>query len=263
MLRLNDDEHPNEYVVFITAVKDAQERFAKDYLNRIAAMAFPIMKNNGFGITSLDEVTYNSQFWGRNWNRGECVELVLRDSRGNWLPFEFVMDVFLHELCHIWRGPHDKTFYNHLSHLRQELTELYAKSYKGPGKYMTWDSFSLANVVAGLRTVAHRGVTLTSSTPSGIDLCGGSLQRKRNKRSATGSRVGRKKNAKTGQKLGSNLDERKNMLQSTSKPQARSNRGREARLVAAVKRSGPHIENPTEAPPAAKQKTLNNFIVID
>ncbi|WBW72893.1 WLM domain metallopeptidase implicated in DNA repair Wss1 [Schizosaccharomyces osmophilus] len=262
MLRLNDDEHPNEYVVFITAVKDEQEQLAKDYLNRIAAMAFPIMKSNGFGVTSLDEVTYNSQFWGRNWNKGECVELVLRDSRGNWLPFEFVMDVFLHELCHIWRGPHDKTFFNHLARLRQDLTELYAKSYKGPGKYMTWDSFPLADVVAGLRTVAHRGVTLAPSAPTG-NLCGGSLRRKRNERRATGSRVGKKKNTKAGQKLGFDLDERKNLLHSTSKPQAKSNRGREARLVAAVKRSGPDTQDPAELPPATKQKTLNNFIVID
>ncbi|EPY54049.1 WLM domain-containing protein [Schizosaccharomyces cryophilus OY26] len=263
MLRLNDDEHPNEYVVFITAIKDEQERFAKDYLNRIAAMVFPIMKNNGFGVTSLDEVTYNSQFWGRNWNKGECVELVLRDARGRWLPFEFVMDVFLHELCHIWRGPHDKVFYNHLARLRQELTELYAKSYKGPGKYMTWDSFPLAEVVGGLRSVAYQGVTLTPSAPYGIELCGGSLQRKRNKRRATGSRVGKQKSTKVGQKLGSDLDERKNMLRSTSKPQAKSNRGREARLLAAVKRTGSESQGSTELPPTAKQKTLNNFIVID
>jgi hypothetical protein len=40
------------------------------------------MRENGLIVKSLTEHEYNNQFLGRNWNAGEVVELVLRDSRG-------------------------------------------------------------------------------------------------------------------------------------------------------------------------------------
>ncbi|EEB05396.1 WLM domain-containing protein [Schizosaccharomyces japonicus yFS275] len=252
VLRLNDDDHPNEFISFISSLKRDTEELAREYLKRIAAMAYPIMKKNGLGLTSLDEAAYNAKFWGRNWNKGECVELVLQDARGHWLPFEFVMDVFLHELCHVWRSPHDAVFHKHLAALRQELVVLLSKGYKGEKKYMTWDRFPLASVVGSMAPM-HGGPTSLQqrSHLSQIELCGGSLsrRRRRSKAAATPSTKGRKSTSSStrqqrvrkpkpkGEKLGRDLGLRASLLQSTAKPQAQSSRGREARVAAALLRS--------------------------
>ncbi|KAL2316212.1 WLM domain-containing protein [Schizosaccharomyces pombe] len=262
MLRINDDDHPNEKIGFISAIKGDFHDLSSDYLKRIAAMAFPIMKEHGFGVTSLDEVAYNAKFWGRNWNKGECIELVLRDASNRWLPFEFVMDVFLHELCHIWQGPHDRRFFSHLSTLRAALIALYAKGYKGPGKYMTWDSFVLANVVGNYNTVVFNGITLERSTMHGVETCGGSLQRKKKiRRKPTPSSTKKRKLTRTGQKLGTDMNIRLELLKSPAKPQAQSMRGREARIAAALLR----VDNSNESKPKDHNSstTLENYFVVE
>jgi len=50
---------------FITALKSPDEEIAKDILNRIAAKVFPIMKNHGMDVMSLEEFEWNREFAGR------------------------------------------------------------------------------------------------------------------------------------------------------------------------------------------------------
>jgi hypothetical protein len=78
---------PNALINFITPLEGPTKAIAQDYLERIAAIVYPIMKENGLavmscvtsynitlqrplvvlnGTTSLDEFPPNTEFWGRN-----------------------------------------------------------------------------------------------------------------------------------------------------------------------------------------------------
>lgn len=41
---------PNDLINFITPLEDADKAIAQDYLERIAAIVYPIMKDNGLAV---------------------------------------------------------------------------------------------------------------------------------------------------------------------------------------------------------------------
>lgn len=56
------------------------------------------MRENHILVTSLEEYEPNREFVGRNFNAGEVVQLVLKSpSTGQWLPFNYVQMVMMHE----------------------------------------------------------------------------------------------------------------------------------------------------------------------
>ncbi|OSD06601.1 WLM-domain-containing protein [Trametes coccinea BRFM310] len=136
-VRLNEKEaNPNPHINFITPLKAddaAAEEEARQLLRALAAQVRPIMKAEGFVVNSFEEYEYNRVFAGRNWNNGEVVELVLRDSRGGFLPTSWLLSTLCHELAHIKHMNHGPAFQALWAKLRNEVRELQRKGYYGDG----------------------------------------------------------------------------------------------------------------------------------
>ncbi|KAA8906262.1 WLM domain-containing protein [Sphaerosporella brunnea] len=125
---------PNALINFITPLEGPTKEIAQDYLERIAAIVYPIMKENGLAIMSLDEFPPNTEFWGRNFNAGECIQIVLRHPHtGLWLPFKFVQGVMIHELAHNKQMNHSRAFWSVRNDLARILDSLHARNYTGEG----------------------------------------------------------------------------------------------------------------------------------
>ncbi|KAF2220066.1 WLM domain-containing protein, partial [Elsinoe ampelina] len=79
-LRLNEKHlHPNPRITFIKPLPSLTTTpLAKLFLQKIAAQCYPIMKAHSLSITTLEEFPPNREFWGRNFNGGEVIQLVLR-----------------------------------------------------------------------------------------------------------------------------------------------------------------------------------------
>ena len=94
-------KRPNELVNFIKPLEGSDKALAQDFLERIAAICYPIMKANHIAVMALEEYEPTLEFVGRNFNAGEVIQLVLKaPSTGQWLPFRHVQMVMMHELAH-------------------------------------------------------------------------------------------------------------------------------------------------------------------
>jgi hypothetical protein len=70
---------------------------------------------------------------GDNMNRGERVRIKVRRRGGGFEPYETILKVMLHELCHNEHGPHSASFYKLLDDITQECEALMAKGQGGTG----------------------------------------------------------------------------------------------------------------------------------
>ena len=121
-LRLNDkDTSRNPYINFVTALPGERHDEALRRLQQLAAMVKPLMQKEGFHINSLEEYEWNREFAGRCWNNGEVVELILTTSNGNWIPLQYVLFVFCHELAHIRHMNHIPKLHGALTRQLKEL----------------------------------------------------------------------------------------------------------------------------------------------
>ena len=94
-------KQPNDRITFIKPLEGPDKALAEDFLERIAAICNPIMKEHHLSIMSLEEYEPNLEFVGRNFNAGEVIQLVLKAPyTGHWLPFKYVQMVMMHE-CRI------------------------------------------------------------------------------------------------------------------------------------------------------------------
>ncbi|KAI0331880.1 WLM-domain-containing protein [Cubamyces sp. BRFM 1775] len=137
-VRLNEKEaNPNPHVNFITPLKiddHAAEEEARQLLRALAAQVRPIMKAEGFVVNSLEEYEYNRVFLGRNWNNGEVVELVLRDSMGHFLPAPCLLSTLCHEVdLRVQHMNHGPAFQALWKKLQNKVRELQSKGYYGDG----------------------------------------------------------------------------------------------------------------------------------
>lgn len=132
--RINERrQRPNKLINFIKPLKGPDEELAQDFLERVAAICYPIMKNNHVVVMSLEEYPSNKEFLGRNFNAGEIIQLVLKAPSGNWYPFKHVQMVMMHELAHCKQMNHSRAFWKVNNSNRDELKELWAKKYTGEG----------------------------------------------------------------------------------------------------------------------------------
>jgi DNA-dependent metalloprotease WSS1 len=91
-------KQPNDRITFIKSLEGPDKALAEDFLERIAAICNPIMKEHHLSIMSLEEYEPNLEFVGRNFNAGEVIQLVLKAPyTGHWLPFKYVQMVMMHE----------------------------------------------------------------------------------------------------------------------------------------------------------------------
>jgi hypothetical protein len=132
--RVNErTKRPNELINFIKPLPGPDEELAKDFLERVAAICYPIMKANHISVMSLEEYEPNREFIGRNFNNGEVIQLVLKAHTGEWVPFKHVQMVMMHELAHCKQMNHSKAFWKVRDSYAAELHTLWGRGYTGEG----------------------------------------------------------------------------------------------------------------------------------
>ncbi|KAG5927658.1 hypothetical protein E4U42_001980 [Claviceps africana] len=232
---------PNGHIVFIKPLPGPRERISQEFLERIAAQCFPVMRKNHISVMTLEEYEPNREFVGRNFNAGEVVQLVLRSARsGRWLPFEYVQMVMMHELAHCKQMNHSRAFWAVRNEYAAQMEDLWRRGYTGEG---IWGRG--ANLATGEweRDTVRSGEDMPSE-----HLCGGTYRSRRRKRKVTAAlsyqeRKQRRIRAKFGEKgvaLGAD-EETKVKLEKGKKIVARprvagSARGRDLRAAAALAR---------------------------
>lgn len=201
------------------------------------------MNKNYLSVVSLEEYEPNLEFWGRNFNNGEVIQLVLRSpSTGRWLPFKFVQMVMMHELAHNKQMNHGPAFWKLRNEFATEMKDLWSKNYTGDG---LWGRGVLLE--NGLFTQEE----LAENEVLPEHMCGGTFKSRhsRNKRKAPKPKITwkeqqerriKKKFGENGVALGAD-EKTKVKLEKGKKPVGKprvagSARGRELRAAAALAR---------------------------
>ncbi|TQS38509.1 hypothetical protein Golomagni_00985 [Golovinomyces magnicellulatus] len=107
-----------------------REKEALLLLKKVAYLVKPIMKARKWKIGTLAEFLPSEQkLLGINMNHGEriCLRLRYAIDQNNFLPFEQIIDVMLHELCHNVHGPHNTQFHALWDQLRTEYEHLLSR----------------------------------------------------------------------------------------------------------------------------------------
>ena len=176
--RLNErTQRPNALINFIKA----PDPTSLDFLNRIAAQCYPIMKQHHISVMSLEEFPPNAEFLGRNFNAGEVIQLVLKDRQGRWLGFKFVQMVMMHELAHCKQMNHSRNFWQVRNGYAGEMEGLWSKKYVGEG---LWGRGK--DLVTG--AFVRESELGQGDVPE--HLCGGTFRRKGRKRKRGGQTQG-------------------------------------------------------------------------
>ncbi|RMZ75494.1 hypothetical protein DV737_g5275, partial [Chaetothyriales sp. CBS 132003] len=190
-LRLNHrpSTHPNDRIVFIKplprpAHRQHEYNLADTFLRAIAAQCLPIMKSHWLSVTTLEEFGPNSEFMGRNFNSGECIQLVLQTKKTTkdrhdthadaaaaptWLPFEVVQMVMMHELAHNVHMNHAKAFWDTRNVFAAELKALWARGYTGDGFWSGGRALEDLNTI--IQADGRRGL-VRSDELADLPLCG-------------------------------------------------------------------------------------------
>ena len=181
LLRLNErTQRPNECINFIKPLATASEedqKIAKDFLERIAAQCYPIMKKEYISVMSLEEFPPNPEFLGRNFNAGEAIQLVLKDKSGRWLSFKFVQMVMMHELAHCKQMNHSRYFWQVRNKFAESMQGLWAEQYTGEGVWGRGQDLQSGSFV-------HDRMPDNADIPE--HLCGGTYRRGRGRKRKRG-----------------------------------------------------------------------------
>ncbi|KAI6529478.1 hypothetical protein ACKVWC_009008 [Pyricularia oryzae] len=248
---------PNPHVIFIKPLKGSNEATAQDFLERVAAQCVPIMKEHSISIMSLEEYEPNREFWGRNFNAGEVIQLVLRSPlTGRWLPFEHVQMVMMHELAHCKQMNHSRAFWAVRNLYADQMRTLWGRGYTGEG---LWGRGTL------LKTGDWEANTVLPDEPLPEHLCGGTYRSRRRKRKGPELTYQQKKErrilkkfGKGGVALGEDVGVKAELekgKRTAAKPRvAGSKRGRELRAAAALARFGQQQKSEEPEPVVKKEK---------
>lgn len=254
--RINERrQRPNKLINFIKPLEGADKDLAQDFLERVAALCYPIMKANNIVVMSLEEYPPNKEFWGRNFNAGEVIQLVLKaPNTGQWLPFRHVQMVMMHELAHCKEMNHSRAFWKVNNAYRDGLKELWTKGYTGEGLWGRGQT-----LLSGRYTIDH----MPDATTLPENLCGGTYRsrggRKRKRADSDKPKLSyaerqqrriAKKFGVNGQQLGADELARFGLDQGRHRPSkpriANSKRGRELRVAAALARFDKAKQKPSE-----------------
>jgi DNA-dependent metalloprotease WSS1 len=248
ILRLNwRHQPPNDRIIFIKALPGPSSSLSESYLSRVAAICLPITRAHHLSVTSLEEFPPNREFAGRNFNAGECIQLVLKSFSGAWLPFRHVQMVMMHELAHNVQMNHGKDFWETRDLFVGELRALWERGYTGDGVWGVGNrlgSGGLGEEFEGERVVDGWG----EGEDGPKDLCGGAYRSRKGKRKRKPEltyqerkeRRIEKKFGKNGTSLGGDVGTRveleKGKVVKGQPRVAGSARGRELRAAAALAR---------------------------
>ena len=177
--RLNErQKRPNEFINFIKPLDGPDRPLSQDFLERVAAISYPIMKANHIAVMSLEEYPANPEFAGRNFNAGEVIQLVLKapsrgSGEGTWLPFRHVQMVMMHELAHCKQMNHSGFFWKVRNGYAKELRDLWERKYTGEGFWSRGQT-----LLSGKYT--HDAVPDANFQPR--SLCGGTFRSSRKRK---------------------------------------------------------------------------------
>ncbi|KAI5797883.1 WLM domain-containing protein [Peziza echinospora] len=177
---------PNPHIVFIKPLEGPDKAIAQDFLERVAAIVNPIMKDSGLTVMSLEEFPPNMEFWGRNFNAGECIQLVLKHPRTHmWLSFEQVQYTMIHELAHIKQMNHSRAFWSVRNKFATHLHSLHLKQYTGEGFW------SAGRALSSSQPFLHNRPLAENELPE--SLCGGTFRSPKKRPNAAGGAGGKRK----------------------------------------------------------------------
>lgn len=192
-LRINDkDTTRNPFINFVTALPGPRHDEALRRLQQLSAMVKPLMQEQGFHVNSLEQYEWNREFAGRCWNNGEVVELVLTSANGEWMPLQYVLYVFCHELAHIKHMNHIPRLHGALTrHLKELALQKQRQGYYGDGLWSAGRQLEGGGFVGGLGM--HQG---DEQLPEHV--CGGAFSRR--SRGKSGQRAARRSGATPGRR---------------------------------------------------------------
>lgn len=184
--RINDPRpNPNPNITFIRALGSYDDSDkALHILQSLAAQFRPISQDRGYSVNSFEEVEYNGQFQGKNFNAGETIEIVLRRKNGTFVPYTYLLFVMAHELAHISEMNHSHAFRKVNEAIRKELNILRAKGYFGDG---FWGK--------GRKLVSGRDETELADDDQPPYTCGGAYKKRRGGRKPPKGSPGKPKGA--------------------------------------------------------------------
>jgi len=167
--RINErKKRPNALINFIKPLEGPDKALAQDFLERVAAICYPIMKENHIVVMALEEYLPNPEFIGRNFNAGEVIQLVLKAPHTNqWLPFKHVQMVMMHELAHCKQMNHSRAFWKVRNTYADELKVLWNKAYTGEGLWGKGQS-----LISGQYMTNH----MPEAANAPANLCGGTFR---------------------------------------------------------------------------------------
>jgi hypothetical protein len=167
--RINErTKRPNALINFIKPLEGPDKALAQGFLERVAAICYPIMKENHIVVMALEEYAPNPEFIGRNFNAGEVIQLVLKAPHTNqWLPFKHVQMVMMHELAHCKQMNHSRAFWKVRNAYADELKVLWDKTYTGEGLWGKGQS-----LITGLYMTNH----MPEAAHAPASLCGGTFR---------------------------------------------------------------------------------------
>jgi hypothetical protein len=167
--RINERvKRPNTLINFIKPLEGPDKALAQDFLERVAAICYPIMKENHIVVMALEEYKPNPEFIGRNFNAGEVIQLVLKAPHTNqWLPFKHVQMVMMHELAHCKQMNHSRDFWKVRNTYADKLKVLWDKAYTGEGLWGKGQS-----LITGLYMTNH----MPEAANAPASLCGGTFR---------------------------------------------------------------------------------------
>ncbi|KAF3922037.1 hypothetical protein ABW20_dc0106893 [Dactylellina cionopaga] len=192
---------------------------------------------------ALEEFPPNREFWGRNFNGGEVIQLVLKNPHnGMWLPMQMIQAVMLHELAHNKEMNHSRRFHKHRLGFVAELSELKFKGYTGEGFWGQGRSLHPSADLTADRLIPQEELP--------EELCGGVYRREKRKKKEPKKKVDyqeqkrrriiKKFGSLEGNAVGTDEDKRQELEKGKKlkgKPRvAGSARGRDLRAEAALKR---------------------------
>ncbi|KAF3902573.1 hypothetical protein ABW21_db0207306 [Orbilia brochopaga] len=201
------------------------------------------MKKHFLYVMALEEFPPNREFWGRNFNGGEVIQLVLKSPHnGMWLPMPMIQSVMLHELAHNKEMNHSHRFHKHRLGYVAELSELKSKGYTGEGFWGRGRSLHPSSDLTADRLIPKEELP--------EELCGGIYRREKRRKKEPKKKVDyqeqkrrriiKKFGSLEGNTVGGDEDIRQE-LEKGKKPKGKprvagSARGRDLRAEAALKR---------------------------